>query len=145
MNIWVNGCFDILHSGHLDLLQYAKNFKNDGANTQNILIIGIDSDRRVRELKGKTRPINSENERKKMLQSLKFVDMVVIFNTDEELRHNVKHWNIDYIIVGDQYKNKEVIGAENSKYGAVYYPVDERSSTNIIDKILKTYDSSNGG
>jgi rfaE bifunctional protein nucleotidyltransferase chain/domain len=144
MNIWVNGCFDILHSGHLDLLQYAKDFKNDSTNTQNILIVGIDSDRRVKELKGKMRPINSENERKRMLQSLKFVDMVVIFGSNEELKYNIKHWNIDYMVVGDQYKDKEVIGAEESKYGAIFYPVDDRSSTSIIDKILKIYDSSNG-
>jgi bifunctional ADP-heptose synthase (sugar kinase/adenylyltransferase) len=63
------------------------------------------------------------------------VDKVFIFNTDDELRDLVKALNIDIMIVGDQYKDKEVIGYENSKYGVIYYPVDSRSTTNIIEKI----------
>jgi hypothetical protein len=65
------------------------------------------------------------------------VDKVFIFNTDDELRNLVKELNIDYMIVGDQYKNREVIGHENSRYGVVYYEVDSRSSTNVIEKIKK--------
>ena len=63
------------------------------------------------------------------------VDKVFIFSTDDELRQLVKELNIEYMIVGDQYKNKEVIGYENSKYGVIYFPTDSRSTTNIIEKI----------
>jgi D-beta-D-heptose 7-phosphate kinase/D-beta-D-heptose 1-phosphate adenosyltransferase len=146
MNIWVNGCFDILHSGHLDLLQFAKYYKNSNyykKGEKNKLIVGIDSDRRVRKLKGKARPIISEKERKKILESLRYVDKVVIFDSSDELRNNIKRWHIDFMIVGDVYRNRKVIGSEKSKYGVIYYPVDTRSTSNIIDKILELYDSSN--
>ena len=69
------------------------------------------------------------------MQSLRMVDEVFIFDNDDELRNLIKYLLIDIIIVGDQYKDKEVIGVENSKYGVVFYPVDMRSTTNIIEKI----------
>ena len=65
------------------------------------------------------------------------VDGVFIFDTDDELRELIKYWNIDYMIVGDQYKDKEVIGRENARIGVVFYPVDDKFSTDIIEKIEK--------
>jgi len=141
MNIWVNGCFDILHTGHIDLLWYAKNYLmsdklyRTGDLCENILYVGIDSDERVKMLKGEKRPINDQFIRAKMLGALKMVDSVVIFNTDDEMRYFIETFNIDYMVIGDQYKDKVVIGAECAKLGVIYYPTDERSSTNIIDKI----------
>ena len=141
MNIWVNGCFDILHTGHIELLWYAKNYLISdklyltGKFSDNKLFVGIDSDERVKQLKGYKRPINDINTRLTLMQNLRMVDDVFIFNTDDELRNLIKYHRIDYMIVGDQYKNKEVIGGQYSKYGVVYYPVDLRSSTNIIEKI----------
>ena len=117
MKVWVNGCFDILHTGHLDLLEYAKCV----GDCHNTLIIGIDTDRRVNELKGGDRPLNSQEDRKRFLKSLKIVDDVYIFDTPDELRDLVKLNEIDFMVVGDQYRNKEVIGHENSKYGVLYY------------------------
>jgi D-beta-D-heptose 7-phosphate kinase/D-beta-D-heptose 1-phosphate adenosyltransferase len=134
MKVWVNGCFDILHTGHLDLLEYAKNL----GNVRNFLIVGIDSDNRVKELKGENRPINSQEDRKRMLESLRFVDKVVIFDSSDDLRNQVLACDVEYMVVGDEYADKEVIGMENSKKGCVYYRVDNRSTTNIIDKIRKT-------
>jgi len=141
MNIWVNGCFDILHSGHIELLWYAKMYTDDTDPEQcygppsNTLYVGIDSDERVKQLKGNKRPINDINTRLTLMMNLKMVDEVFIFSTDDDLRKLTKHLMIDYMVVGDQYKGKEVIGSEYAKYGVVYYPVDERSTTNIIDKI----------
>jgi bifunctional ADP-heptose synthase (sugar kinase/adenylyltransferase) len=142
MNIWTNGCFDILHTGHIDLLWYAKLFNPElllfpiqRPIWTNKLFVGLDSDERVRQLKGNNRPINDINMRLTIIRNLKMVNDVFIFSTDDELRNLVKTLNIDYMIVGDQYKNREVIGHENSKYGVVYYEVDQRSSTNIIEKI----------
>ena len=141
MNIWTNGCFDILHAGHIDLLWYAKLYTDDVQTTANInvpnnkLYVGLDSDERVKFLKGEKRPINDLNTRLTIMCNLRMVDKVFIFSTDDELRNLVKELKIDIMIVGDQYKDKEVIGHENSKYGVVYYPVDMRSTTNIIEKI----------
>ena len=140
MNIWVNGCFDIIHPGHIDLLWYAKLYTDD-IQTINVpnnkLFVGLDSDERVKFLKGEKRPINNINARVKIMSNLKMVDSVVIFYDDEELRYFIRKFEIDYLIIGDQYKEKIVIGAECSKYGVIYYPTDERSTTNIIEKIKK--------
>lgn len=131
MKIWVNGCFDILHTGHLDLLEYAKKL-GDGHNE---LIVGIDSDRRVKELKGDKRPINNQDDRKRFLESLRFVDKVTIFDTSDELRRAIRDNEIDIMVVGDEYRNKEVVGEEKSRHGALYFKIDNRSTTHLIDKI----------
>jgi len=131
MIVWVNGCFDILHTGHLDLLEYAKNL----GNVRNFLIVGIDSDHRVKELKGPDRPINNQKDRKRMLESLRFVDKVVIFDSSTGLRNEILAYDVEYMVVGDEYEGKEVIGLENTKRGCVYYQIDNRSSTNIIEKM----------
>jgi D-beta-D-heptose 7-phosphate kinase/D-beta-D-heptose 1-phosphate adenosyltransferase len=140
MNIWVNGCFVILHSGHIDLLWFAKLYDVDSDAIvsplkQNKLIVGLDSDERVKQLKGDKRPINNIETRGKIMSNLKMVDEVVIFYDDEELRYYIKGLNIDYIVVGDHYRDKEVIGSENAKRGVAFYPTDKRSTTNIIEKI----------
>lgn len=138
MNIWVNGCFDILHTGHLDLLWYAKLYENNEIPLfmgKNKLFVGIDSDERVRWLKGDKRPINDMYTRAKMLTNLKMIDSVVIFNSDDEMRYFIKNFDIDYMVVGDQYRDKVVIGAECAKLGVIYYPTDDHSTTNIIEKI----------
>jgi D-beta-D-heptose 7-phosphate kinase/D-beta-D-heptose 1-phosphate adenosyltransferase len=142
MNIWTNGCFDILHTGHIDLLWYAKLFNPElllfpiqRPIWTNKLFVGIDSDERVKKLKGDKRPINDLNTRLTIIRNLRMVDKVFIFNTDDELRDLVKALNIDIIIVGDQYKDKEVIGRENAKCGVIFYKTDSRSTTNIIEKI----------
>jgi D-beta-D-heptose 7-phosphate kinase/D-beta-D-heptose 1-phosphate adenosyltransferase len=140
MNIWVNGCFDIIHSGHIDLLWYAKLYGIEGLAYQqamrvNSLYVGLDADERVRFLKGDKRPINSIETRVKIMSNLKMVDSVVIFHDDDEMRYFIKVFNIDYMVIGDQYKDKVVIGAECAKSGVIYYPTDNRSTTNIIEKI----------
>ena len=138
MNIWTNGCFDILHTGHIDLLWYAKNYTDDvepHTVVLNKLYVGLDSDERVKQLKGDNRPINDINTRIKIMKNLRMVDDVFMFGSDSELRQLVKLLKIDYMIVGNQYRNKEVIGRENAKWGVVFYPVDERSTTDIIERI----------
>lgn len=142
MNIWVNGCFDIIHSGHIDLLWYAKLHGIDGVEYHdamkiNKLFVGLDSDERVKFLKGEKRPINGIETRQKIMSNLKMVDSVTIFHNEKELEYFIKVFNIDYMVIGDQYKDKRVIGAELTKYGVIYYPTDERSSTSIVEKIKK--------
>ncbi len=84
--IFVNGTFDILHPGHVQLLNYARSLGDS-------LIVAIDSDRRVRELKGDGRPINSEDDRKLMLESLRSVDTVWFFDSDQELEDICRLYN----------------------------------------------------
>jgi len=140
MNIWINGVFDILHTGHLDLFWYAKLYNTSGMSYQaameaNKLFVGIDTDDRVKILKGNNRPINDVHDRVKMLVNLKMIDSVVAFHDEDELRYFITKFETDYLIIGDQYKDKLVIGAECAKSGVIYFPTDQRSSTNIIEKI----------
>ena len=140
MNIWINGVFDILHTGHIDLFWYAKLYQNYTIPLNldyNKLYVGIDTDERVKFLKGDKRPINNVKDRAKMLSNLKMIDGVVTFSTDDELRYHIRNFDIDYMVLGDHYVDKTVIGAECPKFGVIYYPTDNRSTTNIIEKIKK--------
>lgn len=125
--VWVNGCFDILHRGHIELFKFAKS-KGD------FVIVGIDSDFRVKELKGPSRPINSEEDRKFMLESIEHIDKVVIFQTSSELRGMIRHFKPDIMIVGSDYKEKMVIGAEYAKELVFFDRIGDYSTTNILEK-----------
>lgn len=142
MNIWVNGCFDILHTGHLDLLWYARLHGTEGlsfpdAMETNTLHVGVDTDDRVKMLKGNERPFNNVSDRVKMLSNLTMIDSVVMFHNDEELRYFIKEFEIDYMVIGDDYKNKNIIGAECTKSGVIYHPKNEKSTTNVVEAIKK--------
>lgn len=107
-NIWTNGCYDILHIGHIELLKYAKSIGDR-------LIVGIDTDRRVRELKGDDRPFNNQNIRKIFLESIRYVDEVVLFDNDNDLENWLKYYSIDTIVIGDEYKDKKILGSKYAK------------------------------
>lgn len=124
MRIWVNGTFDVLHIGHLRLIQYANSFGD--------VRVGIDKDIRVKELKGDNRPINNWFDRVEMMRSIKYVDSVVGFSTDEELREEIKKWGADIMIVGSDYKNKPVIGSELVKEVLFFDIIGNHSTTKII-------------
>jgi rfaE bifunctional protein nucleotidyltransferase chain/domain len=128
-NIWVNGTFDVLHIGHIHLLEYASTF--------GILRVGIDSDRRVTKMKGCDRPINNENNRKKFLESLKYVDSVIIFDDDDELIKNIKEWKTDILVIGSDYLNKKIIGGEFCDEIKFFNRIPNFSTTNIISKCIK--------
>ena len=104
ITVFTNGCFDIIHPGHVDLLSRARSFGTR-------LIVGINSDESVRKIKGKGRPILSQNERAAILSAFRFVDQVVIFDelTPEKLIHNVKP---DVLVKGGDWAPNEIIGAE---------------------------------
>ena len=140
MNIWVNGCFDILHAGHIKLLWYAKLYNRENTkfslpSHENKLYVGLDTDERVKRLKGNKRPINDLDTRLTIMSALRMVDDVFVFDTDDQLRQLIRTCNIDYMVIGDQYRDKKVIGVENSKHGVVFFPVDKMSTTNIIERI----------
>ena len=122
----VNGTFDILHVGHIKLLEYAKSL---GVH----LTVAIDTDRRIKTKKGLSRPINNEFERKTMLEALKSVDRVVVFDTDEELIDLVK--NSDIMVKGSDYKGKSVIGETYCKKVIYYDRIEGYSTTQKIQDI----------
>ncbi|MBL7171033.1 MAG: D-glycero-beta-D-manno-heptose 1-phosphate adenylyltransferase [Candidatus Omnitrophica bacterium] len=129
--VFTNGCFDILHQGHIKILEAAKS-KGD------ILVVGLNSDKSVRGLKGKGRPIQGEKERARILASLRMVDYVVIFNESTPLRL-IKSIKPDVLVKGSDYRNKKVVGGKEVKEagGKVYlFPVVKGySSTDIIKKL----------
>jgi len=126
----VNGTFDILHLGHLKLLEHARSYP------QSYVLVLTDSDRRIRELKGPDRPIHNEYERCSFLFALKFVDKVETFDSDEELEKLIKEFEPDVMVKGSDYKNKKIIGAEHCKKIHFYERLGNYSTTNKIQDII---------
>ena len=128
-SVFVNGTFDVLHLGHLALLNYAKSLGDK-------LFVAIDSDERIRQLKGPTRPIYDAYQRKVMLLNLKAVDEVEIFSSDEELELWIKQINPSIMVVGSDWRNKTVIGRQFAKRLEFFERIDEYSSTKTIQDII---------
>ena len=125
MKVFTNGCFDVLHRGHLELLKYCK--------TLGRVTVGINSDTSVRKLKGSDRPINLADDRKYLLESLIFVDEVIIF--EEETPFNlIKKVKPDIIVKGGDYKPEDVVGAELAEV-RIFKTVDGYSTTSTIQNI----------
>ena len=97
----------MLHMGHIKLLERAS-FEAAGG----LVAVGIDTDRRVKELKGDNRPVNNEMNRSSFLGAIKYVDCVYHFDTDEDLRNCIKNFKPDLMIIGEDYKNKPIIGSK---------------------------------
>ena len=133
--VFTNGCFDILHYGHVMYLEKAKD-KGD------CLIVGINSDSSVRSLKGRNRPVVNEFDRAKVLAGLASVDFVVIFKERTPLK-TIRVLKPDLLIKGSDWKNKGIVGADFVKsYGGKSQTVKlakGRSTSNLIEKIAKAY------
>ena len=125
--VFTNGCFDILHVGHVKYLQEAKSFGD-------ILIVGLNSDASVRELKGPTRPVNTEDDRAYILAALDAVDYVVKFS-DDTPHDLIKMIAPDVLVKGGDYEGKTVVGTEFSKVLKLVDFVDGKSTTKTIEKI----------
>jgi rfaE bifunctional protein nucleotidyltransferase chain/domain len=128
MRIVVNGTFDILHRGHIEMLEYAKSLGD-------FLLVCIDTDTRVAELKGPTRPINSQCDRAFMLQSLKCVDMVWYFSDEAELEYILETYQPDIMVKGSDYHGKPIVGAHLCKEIKFYELVENYSTTKLIQRI----------
>jgi len=109
MTVFTNGCFDLLHIGHIELLKYSKSLGDH-------LIVGINSDKSVRKLKGQSRPINNEYTRKLILESIKYVDEVIIFDEQTPLEL-IKKIQPQLIVKGGDYSKEDVVGYEFEKLG----------------------------
>ena len=127
--VFTNGCFDILHIGHVKYLEKAKNFGD-------ILILGLNSDDSTHRLKGKNRPINTQDDRAYILASLEVVDYVVIFNEDTPL-DLIKLIKPDVLVKGGDYEGKEVVGQDIAKELKLVKFIDDKSTTKTIERIQK--------
>jgi len=130
MKIVVNGSFDIVHLGHIRLLEYARSFPNS------YVYVLIDSDARIKNLKGSDRPVNNEYERSSLLAALKSVDRVDIFDSDKELETYIKNYNPDLMIKGSDYEGKPIIGSEYCKKIIFYDRLEKYSTTQKIQSII---------
>ena len=127
--VFVNGTFDLLHRGHLELLNYAQ---SQGGH----VCVGIDTDDRVREKKGPTRPIHNQDERKFFLENLKAVDEVRFFSNDKELEGLVKSYQPDIMIVGSDWKEKSVIGSYWAAKLVFFDRIGDYATTKTIQDII---------
>jgi D-beta-D-heptose 7-phosphate kinase/D-beta-D-heptose 1-phosphate adenosyltransferase len=125
--VFTNGCFDILHRGHIELLKYCREIGS-------VVIVGINTDKSIQKLKGPSRPINNQEDRKFMLNSLKFVDQVYFFN--EETPYNlIKSIKPDIIVKGGDYIAKNVVGHDLCEVKIFEY-IDGYSTTEKIKDII---------
>ncbi len=132
--IFTNGCFDILHKGHVELLAYCHSLAYKQTHGgQGKVVVGLNSDASVKRLKGDNRPINSEQDRRFLLESLRYVDDVQIFDesTPYEL---IKRINPYIIVKGGDYTPDNVVGNDIAKVKIFNY-VDGYSTTNIVNKL----------
>ena len=123
--IFVNGCFDVLHPGHIQLFKYAKSLGD-------YLIVAIDSDKRVSEMKGPERPIFSQSDRSQTLEAIRYIDVVHIFDSKEDLENLLKSIAPDIMIVGSDWKCKEVVGEQYAKTVRFFDRVGRYSTTKTL-------------
>lgn len=131
--VFTNGCFDILHAGHVDYLEKAKSFGD-------VLIVGLNSDSSIKKIKGDKRPINDENLRARVLVSLKAVDFVFIFEEETPLEV-IKVVKPDVLVKGADWKLEEIVGREFAKKVERIPFSYDISTTKIIEKVLRNYNS----
>lgn len=123
-NIWTNGCFDILHAGHIELFEYAKSLGDK-------LYVGTDSDARIKFNKGLSRPVNAIDHRIKVLEAIRYIDGVYMFDSDTDLSELILTLNINTIVVGEEYKDKRVVGSEHCN-NLIFFPKKHNLSSSIL-------------
>lgn len=132
ITVWTNGCFDILHPGHMELFKIAKSLGDR-------LIVGIDEDQKIRNDKGSDRPINSLFFRKAMLESNKHIDVVVPFGSRQELENLIELYSPDILLVGGDWRNGDVVGRQFAKEVRFLDRIGGYSTTNIIRRINEVH------
>ena len=131
--VFVNGTFDLLHKGHLELLNFAKSLGDR-------LYVGIDTDRRVSEKKGPSRPIYNQEERKFFLENLKAVDKVILFDSDLELEVLINFIQPDIMVVGSDWEGKSVIGSMYAAKLVFFSRISDYATTKTIQRIIDRRD-----
>mgnify|MGYP003634611231 FL=1 len=126
--IWLNGTFDVVHLGHIKLFQHAKELYPNS-----IVCVGVDTDKRIRQLKGPNRPINPLNFRVEFLKAIRFIDEVRTFSTDSDLRNKIASFNPDVMLIGDDYRNRTIVGEELIPRIIYVERFDGLSTTSLIE------------
>lgn len=126
--IFTNGCFDIIHIGHIRLFEYCKSLGDK-------LIVAIDSDQRISKNKGPNRPINGVYDRKDLLLSIKYIDNVEIFDSDEELINLIKSISPSIMVIGSDWKDRNIIGSNYANELRFFNRIEPYASSKIIQNI----------
>jgi D-beta-D-heptose 7-phosphate kinase/D-beta-D-heptose 1-phosphate adenosyltransferase len=126
--VFLSGAFDILHRGHVELLKYAKS-QGDW------LTVAVDTDSRVKEKKGESRPFNNIEDRIFVLSAIFYVNEVFIFATDEELIKLVKNEQPDLLLAGSDWEGKKIVGGEYAKQIVFFPRIEPYSTTRILNEI----------
>ena len=105
IKVWTNGCFDVLHRGHIELFKFAKSQGNH-------LVVGLDSDEKVKRDKGSDRPFNTFEDRKEVLLSIRYIDDVWYFDSRNGLVELIKKYQPDVMVIGSDWKGRDVVGEE---------------------------------
>tara|TARA_R110000796_G_scaffold232036_1_gene350180 strand:+ start:942 stop:1331 length:390 start_codon:yes stop_codon:yes gene_type:complete len=125
--VWTNGCFDVIHRGHIELFKYAKSLGDK-------LIVGIDSDKKVKKDKGPSRPFNTAEDRRLVLESIRYIDKVFIFDNKEGLESLIRDIGPDVMVIGSDWKGKDVVGQVHSKELKFFNRLSGYSTTSILEK-----------
>lgn len=133
IKVFVNGTFDLLHRGHLELLNYAKSLGDK-------VYVGIDSDRRVSEKKGPSRPIYTQEDRKFFLENLKSVDKVYVFDSDIQLESLINMIQPNKMVVGSDWRGKSVIGSMYAAELIFFNRIDNYATTRTVQSIIDRRD-----
>jgi cytidyltransferase-like protein len=123
--IWVNGTFDVIHYGHLQMLKFADQLGE--------LHIGLDSDERIKSKKGPSRPFHTHIQRWEMLNTLFPKSQIYRFNTDHELEIHIMNIKPDLMVIGSDYKNKPIIGRQFVKQILFFERLEQFSTTKILE------------
>jgi rfaE bifunctional protein nucleotidyltransferase chain/domain len=129
MKVFTNGCFDVLHRGHVELLSYCANIGE--------VVVGLNSDKSVRRLKGNSRPINNQDDRRIILESIKYVSKVIIFEEDTPYEL-IKILKPDLIVKGGDYLPNEVVGYDLTEV-RIFDTLKGYSSTAVIKSLLEDF------
>jgi cytidyltransferase-like protein len=123
--IWVNGTFDVMHIGHIKLLEHASGL--------GIVRVGLDTDDRIQQKKGPNRPVNTLQDRIDFMKSIKYVDSVVSFSSNKELEQRIQEWDADIMVIGDDYEYHEIIGNHLVNTISFFDKIKNKSTTKILN------------
>ena len=125
IKVWTNGCFDVLHRGHIELFKFAKSQGNH-------LVVGLDSDEKVKRDKGSDRPFNTFEDRKEVLLSIRYIDDVWYFDSRNGLVELIKKYQQDVMVIGSDWKGRYVVGEELVDKVKFFDRVGDYSTTEIL-------------
>ena len=123
--VWTNGCFDILHRGHIELFKFANMLGDE-------LMVGLDTDSKVKKDKGEGRPVNNLEDRVFMLSAIKYIHGITYFDSASDLENVIKLYSPDVIVVGSDWKGKTVVGEQYAKEVVFFDRVGDYSTTNLL-------------